>query len=499
MEINRRHFFRLAGMGIAGTLAGSFAFSCDRKPSQPNILFLFTDDQRFNTIRALNNPAVQTPHLDRLVKNGVSFTNAYIMGGFSGAICMPSRAMLMTGRHLFNIEDNGRHIPDDHILMPEYLQSLGYDTFGTGKWHNGRAAYARCFNHGGEIMFGGMGDHWNVRAHDFDPSGQYDQTTPVIKDPFSGNEISREKYDHIHEGKHSSELFAEATLDFLNNRDRNKPFFAYVSFMAPHDPRSMPEEYKALYDPETIELPPNFMPEHPFDNGELRIRDEMLEDHPRTPEAIRTHIAEYYAMITHLDAQIGRLLLALEENGDLENTVIVFAGDNGLAVGQHGLLGKQNVYEHSVHVPLVMSGPGLPKGETRESFCYLFDIFPTLCDHLGFEIPESVDGQSLVPAIKDAGVWIRDQVFFAYKNFQRGYRKGNWKLIKYNVNGLQRTQLFDLAADPWERNDLSANPDYQEQVNSLTRALEGLMKETNDPADLGQVNWGVPQSKAWAS
>ena len=140
---------------------------------QPNILFLFTDDQRFNTIGGLNNPNLITPAMDSLVKDGTSFTNAYIMGGSCPAVCMPSRAMLMTGRTLFNLDDLGQEIPMDHSIMPEIFRREGYTTFGTGKWHNGRAAYARSFTCGDVIFFGGMEDHWNVPAYDFDPSGIY--------------------------------------------------------------------------------------------------------------------------------------------------------------------------------------------------------------------------------------------------------------------------------------------------------------------------------------
>ncbi|MDZ7723494.1 MAG: sulfatase-like hydrolase/transferase [candidate division KSB1 bacterium] len=485
---NRRSFLKTFGTGSAVLAAGSL-FSCSRA-QQPNVLFLFTDDQRFNTLNALNNPDIQTPNLDRLVRRGLAFTNAYIMGGFSGAICMPSRAMLMTGRHLFHIQDNGRSIPDEHIMMPEYFRSKGFQTFGTGKWHNGRSAYARCFTDGDEIMFGGMGDHWNVPAYHFDPHGRYDQTTPVIEDPWRSNEITRKNYDHIYAGVHSSELFTQATLTFLRNRDRGKPFFAYVSYMAPHDPRSMPESYRKMYDPETIKLPPNFQPVHPFDNGELKIRDEMLADFPRTPDEVRQHIADYYAMITHLDTQIGRILDELQSAGDMDNTFIVFAGDNGLAVGQHGLMGKQNMYEHSVHVPLVITGPALPENETREGFCYLFDIFPTLCSLYGFEIPGTVDGQSLLPMIREQRP-VREDVFFAYKYLQRGYRKNDWKLIKYNVSGVQHTQLFNLVQDPHEMTNLTNDPDYREILKDLTASLQDRMHNAGDPVDLGKPDWNL--------
>ena len=150
----------------------------------------------------------------------------------------------------------------------------------------------------------------------------------------------------------------------------------YVSLMAPHDPRTMPKEFLEMYDPEEIKLPENFLTEHPIDTGALRVRDELLAAFPREPNEIKRHIAEYYAMISHLDHAFGRLLTALQEQGKLDNTIIVFAGDNGLALGQHGLMGKQNLYDHSVRVPLIFAGPGIPEGEQRNSPVYLLDIFP---------------------------------------------------------------------------------------------------------------------------
>ena len=358
--------------------------------TRPNVIFFFTDDQRFDTVHALGNAQIHTPTIDGWVREGTSFTHAHIMGGTSPAVCMPSRAMLMTGRTLYHLQGAGEGIPPEHVLLGEHLQQQGYRTFGTGKWHNGPPSYARSFSAGAEIFFGGMEDHWNVPACRFDPSGRYDVSTPYINDPWTNNGLRQRLCDHVTPGKHSSELFCDAAIEFLQEKSPADPFFMYLSFMAPHDPRTMPREYLEMYDPAQIELPPNFVADHPFDNGELWVRDELLTPHPRTPDEIRRHIAEYYAMITHADAQMGRVLQVLRETGQAENTIIVFAGDNGLALGQHGLMGKQNLYDHSIRVPLIFCGPGVPRGLRSEAHCYLFDIYPTLCDLLGLPIPEIV-------------------------------------------------------------------------------------------------------------
>ena len=453
---------------------------------KPNVLFFFADDQRFDTINALGNPAVQTPTMDRLVANGVAFTHAHIPGGTSGAVCMPSRAMLHTGRTLFHIEGAGQGIPEEHITMGENFRAHGYRTFGTGKWHNGARAYARSFTDGAEIFFGGMDDHWNVPAFDHDPTGRYDGRLPICKNPATSRDVNWRRGDHVTAGKHSSELFCEAAIDFLEAYDEDAPFFMYISFMAPHDPRTMPQKYLEMYKPEEIELPPNFMGGHPFDNGDLKIRDEVLADFPRNPEEIKKHVAEYYGMITHLDDQMARVIATVEAQGELDNTIIVFAGDNGLALGQHGLMGKQSNYEHSIRVPLVMSGPGILRGQTTEAYAYILDIYPTLCELSGLPIPDSVEGTSLVPALRDPAEAIRNSLFFAYKEYHRSVKDRRHKLIEYVVRGRRHTQLFDLVEDPWELNDLSENPAYSGKLEEL----QTLLCTWRDEWDDAESEWG---------
>ena len=260
----------------------------------------------------------------------------------------------------------------------------------------------------------------------------------------------------------------------------------YISYTAPHDPRMAPKEYKDMYDASKITLPENFMPEHPFDNGELKIRDEKLASWPRTPNEIRRHIAEYYAMITHLDAQIGRVIEKLKETGQYENTIIIFAGDNGLALGQHGLMGKQNLYEHSVHVPLIMSGPGIGKGQRRDAFCYLLDIFPTLCQLCDIEIPETVEGHSLAGVIRNPKHRIRKNLLFAYRDFQRAVRDKKYKLIEYYVKGKRTTQLFDIKTDPWELHNLADDPKHLKNLTRLRKKL-GRWKELDDKGQFRQI------------
>ena len=302
----------------------------DSSDNQPNILFLFADDQRTDTIAHFGNQHIKTPNLNKIAERALNFTNAYCMGSIHGAVCQPSRAMLHSGRTLYHVPMDLKNV----VTLGEVLGKNGYSTFGTGKWHNGKESFARSFHSGKAIMFGGMSNHLKVPVEDMD----FDRT-------FS-NKRTGEKF--------SSELFADAAIEFIKNRDNSKPFFCYVSFTAPHDPRQPPKEFAEEYYKANLPLPKNFLPQHPFDMGSMQIRDEVLAGWPRTEEVIRDQLAEYYGMITHMDGQIGRILGTLKRHSQRE-TIIVFSADHGLAMGSHGLLGKQNLYEHSMKAPMFIA------------------------------------------------------------------------------------------------------------------------------------------------
>ena len=457
---------------------------------QPNILFLFADDERFDTIHALGNEEIITPNLDALVQRGTSFTQCHIPSGTSAAVCMPSRAMLNTGRQLFSLQGEGRKIPADHALLGETLRAAGYDTFGTGKWHNGKESYYRSFSHGDEIFFGGMDDHWAVPCHHFDPTGKYDQRRYKVHNCFHSNERSTYISDHVGE-KHSTELFAEATRKFIETRSElDKPFYAYVSFMAPHDPRTMPERFKAMYDVNEITLPENFMSYHGVEYDNAQVRDELLAPYPRTKEDTKSQILEYYAMITHIDDEIGKVIQALKDHGTYDNTIIIYAADNGLALGQHGLFGKQNHYDHSIRVPFVIAGPKIPQEAKRDTYIYLLDIFPTICEMLDIAIPETVEGRSFWPSVEDQGVVCREDLYFAYTDKIRSVKDRRYKLMEHVYEGVLTTQLFDLNEDPLEISNLAQNPAYASKVDALRSKMISYHEEWHEEAhEMGAHYW----------
>ncbi len=439
--------------------------------SRPNFLFMIADDHRHSALGALGAEAVSSPTLDQLMAEGACFTQAHIMGSTSGAVCMPSRGMLMSGRGLFNTPDP---LPDDAPLLPELLRQHGYTTFGTGKWHNRRGSYKRCFSESGKVFFGGMSDQYAMPVNDFDPAGEYPPAETYIADGFS------------------TTIFTDEMIDFLNRRgpDDEAPFFAYIAFTSPHDPRTAPPPFDAMYDPADIDLPPNFAPEHPFDIGVRDIRDEVLAGYPRGEDEVKRHIADYYGMISQMDADISRILDALAARGLSENTVVIYTSDHGLGVGQHGLMGKQNLYDHSMRIPLIMRGPGVPAGLQCGALLYLLDLYPTLLELAAVPLPASSESRSLSALLNEATQLHRKQIFSAYQSrfgqpagapYQRSIKDERHKLIQTVVGGLETWQLFDLDADPYETEDLIEDPAYASQVEALKVALRESQARAADP------------------
>ena len=442
----------------------------DDAPAPPNILWIVSDDQRADTIGALGNDQIQTPSLDRLVRQGIRFNSAYCMGSTSGAVCAPSRYMMMTGRSLHRLPGNVFNIPESEVTLPQRLREAGWNTFFTGKWHNGKAAYQRSFGGGAEIFFGGMGSHTKLMVHDHQPDGKYPDSKRHPLPAFSSTAFADAAIRFIEE---------QAIIEEQVSDGRNNPFFACVFFTAPHDPRTPPTKFLSMYPAEKMPLPANFLPEHPFDNGELKIRDEKLAPFPRTPEVVKEQLAAYYAMISQMDAQVGRIIDALQKTGLAENTMVVFTSDHGLAVGSHGLMGKQNLYEHSTRVPLLIVGPGIEAGSVCEQPVYLHDLVPTIADWARIDAPEFSEGKSLVGLLNGTSEQGRESIYTAYKKVQRAIRVGRWKLIHYPAIG--RTQLFDLQNDPQETTDLSDHPDHQETRLDLLLQLEAERIAAADP------------------
>ena len=420
------------------------------EPRQPNILHLHADDHRADGLHALGNELLRTPNLDTLVERGLTFTRCYTMGSMVGAVCLPSRTMLLTGKSWLRIPKPKEGDPS-HAL-PRVLAAAGYETFHVGKG----------------------GNEYTAGLQAFDTNLLMNDPTPELR-------------------RGSSERHADAAIKFLGERNKGKPFYIYLAPPVPHDPRAAAPEFHKLYDAKKIPLPAAFLPQHPFDNGEMTVRDEKLAPWPRTAEDTKQQLADYYACVTGLDHHIGRIFAQLKTSGEWDNTIIIFTGDNGLSLGEHGLFGKQNLYEFGgMHVPCVIAGPGISRGRS-DALIYLMDLFPTFCDLGGAKIPEGVEGQSIVPILQGRKSKVRDALYTAYRNCQRAVRDDRWKLIRYPL--VDRTQLFDLQNDPHELNNLAEKPGHAAKVAEM---MALLLKEMERHADTAPLKVANPQPAEWS-
>ena len=439
---------------------------CQTTSAKPNVLLLFADDQRADTIGAWGNTHIRTPHIDSLVQRGMSFRSNYTFGSNSGAVCIPSRAMLMSGRTWLDVPNELKGVK----LLPEVLRDAGYATFATGKWHNGESSLTRAFPNAKSVFLGGMADH----------------TKTPIADIVAGKVVNRRIAD-----KFSSEEFANQVIGFLESQKGQDPFFCYAAFTAPHDPRNPPQEYRQPYYDNRPPLPANFLAQHPFNNGICKnVRDENLLGYPRDPKLLSDQLCEYYGLVTHLDGQIGRILQSLDKSGKSANTLVIYAADSGLAMGSHGLLGKQSLYEHSMRCPLILAGPGIPKNSCTSSFTYLFDLFPTLCQVTGATPPEKLAGHALQPLWADSSANIRSTLFMPFQNLMRSVNDGRHKLIVYpQIHG---RQLFDLHNDPNEITDLSSNPAHAETLQRLEKRMVEQQTKYGDKQPLKATKASLP-------
>ena len=414
---------------------------------RPNVIMLVSDDHQAGAMGWCGNPDVKTPVLDGLATRGAAFSRAYHMGGKDDALCIPSRACLLTGLDFSAALPNARGVLNPEcITLPEHFKQADYHSYAIGKWHNDKASLTRSFSDGAALFLGGMCDHYQIPVRPFDPQGVFSDQDVIVSNTFS------------------QDLFCEEACSFIKNYKEEKPFFLYAAFTAPHDPRTPPSESMKDYDPDNISLPPNFMPEHPFDLGVRNLRDEELGPYPRSAAFMREDLANYYGMITALDQGVGRILESLDASGQLENTIVVYTGDHGLAMGQHGLLGKQNMYEHSMRVPLILSGPGI-KQAVYDHPVYARDLYATLCDLCALAVPETIDAQNLF----HKG---RDQITGLYMDTQRMICQGEWKLIVVHSGDVSRVQLYNLEDDPYERINLAEDHKYCSKRQELLAALQ---------------------------
>lgn len=475
---------------FSGTCAllGSLALVLSAAAAEkPNVVFIITDDQAADTVAAsklwgAETSGLRTPNLDRLYQNGTVFRQAYNMGAWHGAVCVASRSMLMTGRFVWKTREQEKSKFADTLAKEktwsQRMKRAGYTTYMSGKWHV-EADAEKIFDHTVHIR-PGMAPTVPSSYHrpiDGKPD-QWHPADPATRGLWTG-------------GKHWSEVLADDAETFVKQAaGEKKPFFMYLAFNAPHDPRQAPQSWLDQYPVDKIPVPENFLPINPHRvimgmENESRsniLRDEKLAPFPRTEFAIRTHRKEYYALVSHTDEQIGRILKALDDAGVADNTLIVFTSDHGLAIGRHGLMGKQSMFEHSVRVPFVISGPKIPQGKVIDERIYLQDAVATSLDIAGAD-RDGIDFKSLRPLLEGGTQKHYDAIYGAYElNSQRAVIDGKDKLILYPKGKV--ALLYDLEKDPLEKSPVPDSPASETMKKRLFTKLLALQKENGDPLDL---------------
>ncbi len=488
--------YSLLALPLAAMATGCTSSKRSALVEKPNILFIFADDQCFNTLGSAKADNISTPNFDRLLSTGTHFTHAFNQGGWNGAISVASRAMMITGENLWSAATHAKYIPElqepknwptdvaqlesadivpINTILPEYMKRAGYDTYITGKWHFDTPA-KEVFDHAKNIR-GGMPNQSKACYDRKFIEGVEDEWQPYDT-----------KYGGFWKGgKHWSEIVTDDALEYIGMaKESENPFFMYIAFNAPHDPRQAPKEYVDMYTVKDIAVPANFLPEYPYKDSIgcwNTLRDERLAPFPRTEWSVKVNRRDYYALISHLDAQVGIILDALEASGKMDQTYIVFTADHGLSLGDHGFIGKQNMYDASMRAPLFVAGPGIPAGAENDELVYIQDAMATMLDLAGSEGVDSVDFKSLIPmAICEEGAQGRDVVYGAYTGQQRSVRDKEYKMIIYPKYHLVR--LFNLVDDPCEMNDLAQNPQYKDKMVELFEKFKVLQAEMSDPLDV---------------
>ncbi|MFL2860697.1 MAG: sulfatase-like hydrolase/transferase [Pontiellaceae bacterium] len=459
----------------------------------PNIIFIFADDMAFETISGHGETDIDTPNLDRLLKKSTRFTRAYNMGAWNGAVCIASRTMLLTGKTVWNAYsiDSAKEIHKLGQLgqtWPQWLKNAGYQTYMSGKWH--------------------------IKN---DPSKIFDVTKDIRPGMPQDLESGYNRPKNIHDynkgwkpwditnggfwegGTHWSEVLANNGVEFIYEATKTEdPFFMYLAFNAPHDPRQAPKSFIDLYPLDRIKVPVTYLEDYPYSN-EIgcgpSVRDERLAPFPRTKYAVKINRQEYYALITHMDEQIGRILDALDKSGKADSTYIIFTADHGLAVGHHGFMGKQNLYEHSTKVPFLVCGPDINKNHVIDEPIYLQDVMPTTLDLAGLELSKTIQFKSLLPLLKGERVKHYPSIYGGFKGIQRSITQDNWKLIYYTY--ADKYRLYNLSEDPFEMNDLSKAETQKSRLNEMKKNLIKLSEELNDPLNYEEpeASWNKVSSK----
>jgi len=468
-------FLKSAAAAALAALTIPLAAQAAPRPAQPyNIVFILVDDLRFDAMGFLT-PGLKTPNIDHLARNGVYFPNAVV----TSSLCSPSRATILTGQTTRNhgVVDNNNSSEAGLIFFPKYLQEAGYQTAFFGKWHMGSTS------DGPRPGF----DHWVS----FKGQGTYFPTDALAPEDVAAGKTQTLNVDgrQVPQKGYITDELTDYELQWLDQgRDKSKPFFIYMSHKAVHSDARPAPRHAGLYKDLDIKLPASMADTPQNNRGKpMWVRNQRNSWHGvdfpyHSNRDLRDYFRDYYRTLSAVDDSVGRTLDYLRKHDLEKNTLVVFYSDNGFLMGEHGLIDKRNAYEPSVRVPMVAYAPGLlPKGVVNEARVRNLDLAPTFLDVAGAKAPPQFEGRSVLPVATGAVAakdWVEDDFVYEYYwewMFPQtpttfAIERGRMKYIQYH--GIwDLDELYDLAKDPDEMNNLADDPAYVATKIDLRRRL----------------------------
>ncbi len=463
--------------------------------SRPNVLFVLCDDIRWNAMSCAAHPTLKTPNIDRLAKEGVRFENMFC----TTSLCSPSRASILSGKyaHGHGVRDNFTELPSDVGHWPMRLKESGYETAYIGKWHMGedndtpRAGFDFFTTHKGQGKY--FDTEWNVNG--------------------AGSRLIPGYYTTV---------VTDMALEWMKRDHAGKPWAMCIGHKAPHSFYTPEEKYAHAFDavrvpyPETafhLEKKPDWIRQrlstwHGIYGPLFEWRKTFPDERPEAVKDFENMVHGYWGTILSVDDSVARLLSFLETTGQLDNTVIVFMGDNGLLEGEHGMVDKRTAHEPCIRIPLLVRYPGLGKGKVVSQQALTVDVAPSLLELCGAKPLDGINGKSWVKLAREGDSSWRKSWFYEYnyeKQFPytpniRSVRTDAWKYIHYphgdGTADRHLAELYDLKADPEEKNNLINDAKYSAKVEELKSELDRLMLSSGlDPkADAMPIDQGIKAS-----
>ncbi len=460
----------LAGAAAGASLLGR-ARGADQK-SRPNVLCIAVDD--LNTcLGCYGHPLVQSPNVDRLAGRGVRFQGAYC----NYPLCNPSRSSLLTGRRpdatgvIVNSDDYRAALPDA-VTLPAHFRQNGYYT-----------------THVGKIFHAGFDDPsaWSEGAEKPPAARRPEWTPESLRATFGGD---RKMFGPAEQNENEMPDTRTATRAIeLLEKHRNESFFIGVGFIKPHVPLLAPQTYFDLYPVEKIQLPdrpPNDRADIP--PQALRMNRDLFVDGDPTEQQAKEAIRSYYACVSYMDAQLGRLLDAVDRLALWDSTIVVFFGDNGFHLGEHGFWAKHSLFEEATHCPLIVAAPGKKRGAVARGLVEFVDIYPTLCELAGLPVRPELEGRSFAPLLDNPDAPGKEAVFCQFKEAWGvpGYsvRTPRWRYTEWD--GGRAAELYDLEKDPREHHNLVRDPAGLAEIKPVVSRLHALLAANFRAVEMGK-------------